>query len=232
MNYGWLGVQEIAHQRIGFFVDEDNRILYWRNKRAPGYVLDFETADQLLSFLHSSKRMEKTFSILLISLMICLSILHEDIYPYVSDYFSLDGNYFLSLTLIGLVPLMGAYSIIQRFFDHILFPEVYVMLQNGQQINVPRPKPYYLKRSEYLKGDARSLYVWDAGVIAMGLALILYTLMNYAPWLIGDVLTHCFLGGAMIWWSANVMITRQYWGLMVKDIRLYSLPPGKSWTTL
>lgn len=42
--YGWLGTISPYSQRDGFFIDENNEILYWPTKNAPGHKIDYETA--------------------------------------------------------------------------------------------------------------------------------------------------------------------------------------------
>ncbi len=228
MDYGWVGTEQIAHQRIGFFVDSDNRILYWRTRHAPGYVLDFETADQLLVFLQNSKRLDRIVTVLMGLGLLGCTILSYRIHSYVEAFFAPGQQFVISLLISFTAVMMGFFALFDRWLDRILFPDVYGMLRKCPYINLPRPRPEYLKRSEYQEAGLIPFEI-DLAVIVVGLLFVVFGLWHVSNGLIGDVVLYSALGGVMIWWGARMM-KRERSSLFIKDIRLYSFPAGQSWS--
>lgn len=48
MQYGWLSTTFPGTQEDGFFIDEENRILFWPTKKSNGYVIGATAAQQIL----------------------------------------------------------------------------------------------------------------------------------------------------------------------------------------
>lgn len=53
MGYGFVSSDKHLQQSAGFFVDQDHRILFWPRRKAPGYIINLETA---LKIAHEKER--------------------------------------------------------------------------------------------------------------------------------------------------------------------------------
>jgi len=47
-DFGWLTAMNHGTQKDGFYIDQDNQILFWPSKKGPGYILEEEEAIQLV----------------------------------------------------------------------------------------------------------------------------------------------------------------------------------------
>ena len=140
MTYGWLRADEDAHQRSGFFVDEDDRILYWPTTWGLGYVLDFETADKVLSDSFAYGKVAIYTVSLGLVLLLIFPFIADTFHPYVSNHFKQE-NFSVTATVNLLIVEAGLFLLFFRFQHHLMVPGLYALLSKCQVVNAPHPKP-------------------------------------------------------------------------------------------
>lgn len=126
--YGWFSREREGHQTVGFFIDNDNRIIYWPSRKAPGFVLDEKTAS--LIFHRQEKDVIKigVWSALVVLIWIAIEPL---------DRFSISYYFAIAFPLyvLRLLDLMKEHKCIDKIIHF-------------EKVNLIRPKAEKLKPSE------------------------------------------------------------------------------------
>lgn len=205
MNYGWLDIKPAGSQSAGFFIDEDNRILYWPFQDGPGYELDYTAAKQIQE-IRSSYVSHWIPNLLMIPCYAAILYLWPSVYAYVEPvvgraYFGLLlglGTYFTFLSLFWL--LVGKSWFLQDLND---------LLRENKHINLERPVAQRLKPSEWLPKWA---------IIGV---LLLVTVVAVKVLLISQKPADYLLSFALVSTVYGRMAWNQWYGLKLRDIRLY-----------
>lgn len=230
MDYGWLTLEDGGTQQAGFFIDESNRILYWPEKEAPGYVVDEETAVKIMAIENPALS-----AAAVINIVVCLVMLEGSrrgahlLYPHFVDVFSP-----ATLTLVVMFLILGGYLAVvlpwllarnRSRKVHRVTP----ILSLSPQVAVPRPKPQKLRPS----ATSGRFVIW----VATPLLAALGGFLAYAGILpdglgaddpAGDRLTHTLLGFALVG-MAVFLLLKELTGTTVAAIQFYvpsEMAPG------
>lgn len=153
--YRWYSLRRGGMQRNGFFVDDTDRILFWLDKTAHGYVLDKERAQQILKMrqLWAYPLLTIGFSLTLIPLLggrnrFARTYEGYDGYLSVSykksiwlqEYFSESGFVALGL-IISFIVFRGIRAIYRRW-------KIIRIVAGCEIVDCEMPRPDILKPSE------------------------------------------------------------------------------------
>lgn len=152
MTYGFLDFTWGARQQDGFFVDADNRILYWPGPDAPGYVVDEATAFEMAGGRHRW-RFKLGSGLTLLALLVVtplvlapMEMLAARIFPSVLPFFSAFGTVQL-VTEAGVAPLLTIIALVWRRMASGRRRRIAVSRNRGL-ISAPRPPIRTLKLAE------------------------------------------------------------------------------------
>ncbi|TAN56531.1 MAG: hypothetical protein EPN26_03725 [Rhodospirillales bacterium] len=152
MTYGFLDFIRGARQQDGFFVDADNRILYWPGPDAPGYVVDEATAFDMAGERHRW-RFKLGAGLTLLVLMVVaplvmypMGLLAARIFSSLSQFFSASGTVLL-VAEAGVAPLLTIIALVWRRMASGRRQRI-AASRNLGLIGAPRPPIRTLKLAE------------------------------------------------------------------------------------
>lgn len=156
--YGWLHWDNPGRQEDGFFIDADNRILYWPSKRGPGYVLDEYTA----LAIYREKEVREHGEWMTVGLFFMLTLFLSGL----GSEATKGGSFFYTISLIPVSVLILRQLVRWRKLSFMPF----VSLEGFEKLELPRPKP------DILVGNTRKakILVWfllPVGALILGLIL-------------------------------------------------------------
>jgi len=136
MEYSWVSSEFKLSQSKGFFVDNNNQIIYWPTKSAPGYIINHSTALRISNNkrLEHAERIGFFFGLLFIILSP----------PIVFDILPLDLPFIFVLGL-GI----GYQFFFRRIIKQFLFQKIIRLYGPFQEIPKSKPKAKVIKPSEY-----------------------------------------------------------------------------------
>ncbi|MGB9152667.1 MAG: hypothetical protein WCD70_06230 [Alphaproteobacteria bacterium] len=181
-DYGWYSVKEGGRQGNGFFVNSKNQILYWPKKKAPGYIVDSKTAEEIQGISQGDANKKGAYSagmgvaLIFVSFVYRDHSLHEQ-FRFLTENISRFPASLLAIIFAGL--LMGLPA---GYFQR---KEIANLLENGRVIDMPRPKAQFLKPSAlrskpYNPSNTRKVFVYlfVLSGAAMGISAKLKAVMN------------------------------------------------------
>ncbi|MCF8479512.1 MAG: DUF2927 domain-containing protein [Rhodospirillum sp.] len=114
-SYGFLDRTPECGQDRGFFIDADNRILYWPRRRSPGYVINLETAVRIVRKRKSIQDNWRTWGLAILTFVLVLvicSLLTPLIIPILGEA---PYDYLFPLTSLGISTLVTGKVVSNRF---------------------------------------------------------------------------------------------------------------------
>ena len=136
MNYGLLSLLPDLPQSHGYFVDRQNRILFFLRKQGPGYVIDFDTALKLSELRHREGNglLANLFGILTLTISFVF-------YWFLFSTLGHEPEKLVPAFLLSLITAaaLSTWRTQYRFQKHAL-----PILEANDQVQCPRPKVYGL----------------------------------------------------------------------------------------
>jgi len=223
--YGWLTDLRGGWQQNGFFIDSTNRILFWPRKKSPGYVVDEDTAGEIIAAQHKSTNLGYFTIIPLLLIWPFSQWISQMLYADVSAYFS---RYGLLATVVG--ALVAGISIALLIFDRLFFAPkrgraLQELLINSPQVHERRPAAEYLKPSEANNAGPIRYWLTVLFILATSVGLLLWALPPVA--LIGDQAVRA-LSGLISLLFVVFLIWRQLTSLRKQDVHFYQFSPKKT----
>ena len=181
-DYGFLGLGYAERQTSGFFVDSDNRILYWPSNKAPGYQVPFPVAAQIASPRRTVWKGNRPLPVgsgylfgvvIMILIVVAVAVfalfsnpnrnfmdlvfqgLHDRYPALLSEMGSLAAVF--TVVLIGAIPI----SLLFRLYNRIAVRNVRQELDNTVgvlRVDHPRPPIVKLRPSEFTTGTPASAW--------------------------------------------------------------------------
>jgi hypothetical protein len=225
MEYAWLTLEGCGDQETGFFVDENDRILYWPEEEAPGFVVNLETAEILCNLQFTWGKWGGMALGVGIAICIVLLFFSGSYYSLVDRYFSEDVWPIASVCVFFYLWVLLVFIFVP-YFKRKATNRVLEVLRDSEQLEEVSPKPQFLKPSAT---DGR-IFIWF-GVPCFGLlgiAGIFGAFYQYE--MIGDRLVFMPICLLMII-GAGFMLWREIAGLRVDQVRVYQAAknsPGNS----
>lgn len=226
-DYRWYSLRPGGKQEDGFFVDSLGRILYWPAKKAPGYVVNVETAESIRAIRAGG---EKAFIAVAGFAMVLAAFVLKLIYN--DPGLHLDGpimlQYFRFLT--GTVSIVPAITTTLCFLSATIYiphrslrgRRIAPFLRRCAMVDMPRPVAQFLKPSQI---RLRRIEWSKTTIVLIGIPVIIIILMGMAQGLFsplpGDPIFTIAAGLGMIWLCLRV-IRRERLGLRKDQVNLFN----------
>ena len=196
--YGWLSIKErAARQSQGFFVDENNQIIYWLNKYYGFYITKDEVTEVILN-----RRYRLRYCMSSVALLILLAFLLS----YVFSFLNIPQH--LPKTLLVLSILRVCIEFVKSYIEKN--EQIKILNTTHVKANLLRPKPEHLKLSYYKEKAGVYLPICAALLLATFFGLLTLAFENFVLLSISVLLF--YLAYYIYSWEKN--------GLLPEDIRL------------
>lgn len=183
--YGWVIPHLASSQFHGFFVDRDNRILYWPSQDAPGYILDQDSAEEVHANRTAklSRLLIAVFLFMALVLLAVVALLAKD-QPL--DDNSLIGPFLLGLLFTSLALLISLVGVVTTVFTKRRREQkLQSILDRFPQVDRPKPQARRLKPS-----------------VSMGWVL---ALASFAGLLLLSIIVFRLIGKPDVLWGSRVL---------------------------
>jgi hypothetical protein len=210
MEYGWLGTISGMQQKDGFFIDEDNRILFWPRKSAPGYAVNEDMAKELNRRTDTIKNRMDWLNIL--PIIVCILIFFNQ-----GPLFKDIGN-FAAIFIVGVLFIILHLCLWRIFRGRI--SEQMLRFYPHQEIQMVRPAQQIIKPSELMMSKPGRIWrLYGIGLL-LGAGLTAFMLITGKPIPIVDRLAFLALGIGLT--AMNLVILwRQIRGKSRAEMRFY-----------
>lgn len=222
MQYAWLTLEPSGDQQAGFFVDEDDRILYWPTEDSPGFVVDLETFDKLSNFLSNFQSRVQKFAGYGVGAILAIgSVLFwfsGSVFPLVDQIFS-EGAFPVILVVLFVSIYIALVLVFARYANDRAVKRALSILEGAERLEMPSPKPQRLKPSAM---DGKALVWLGMPVLALvGTGIIVMPFAGSE--MIGDRIFFCLMGLLIVALSVS-MLWLERTGLRIDQVRLYKWP--------
>lgn len=217
-SYHWYSTQPNGCQNAGFFVDPPNKILYWPSKKAPGYIINEETAEKIRSITVSDSGKKRAYSTLFLIIIIATKFIYRNSelhtqFKLITENLSLYPAGFLAIILLGIL-----ISFLSRLSQR---RKIKVLLQYHPTVDKPRPiaqllKPFESAGKKHQSSTAKKIIAYY--VLAM-LAVFGIKSGISSP-LLGDKIFTVVMSVLIAWAVIRIRIL-EYKGLRSDQITAY-----------